>query len=174
MDYDLELVSFEREKRREAEFVKPQDTLRKKVGFGGLGDEILNQAQRLLEESTEEFEPLAKLYLDELTQAIEATKNAGPMDDFESFIGMMLHPILHLKAHGAMFNYHLITQIADRLVQFIELIDTPDIEALEIILAFHTTMKAVIAGKITGDGGEHGKNLLAALHEACSKYFKRH
>jgi hypothetical protein len=59
------------------------------------------------------------------------------------------------------------------LIQYLEVIAEPDEDAIEIVLAFHTTMRAIIISRITGNGGRHGFELMQALDEACNRYFDR-
>ncbi len=166
---------FNQEPRRRAEFIKPPNTLKAKVGSGGLGEDILNKAQALLESNAVDFQPLAGMYLENLMRGIEsARKNADERYGSEALIAAMLYPAMQLKANGGMFQYPLITRIADRLIQYLEVIIEPDLDALEIILAFHTTMRAVVSGKITGEGGRHGMELQTALNEACMRYFEHY
>lgn len=160
--------------RRNAEFIKPPNMLKAKVGTGGLSDEILDKAQALLESNTVDFLPLAEMYLGAMMKGIEMAKNSGPTDDPEYIITTMLYPGMQLKANGGMFHYPLVTAIADKLIQFLEVIEEPDIEATEIVLAFYTTTKAIVHGRITGHGGKHGEELLKALNEACIRYFEKH
>ena len=86
----------------------------------------------------------------------------------------MLYPAMQLKANGGMFHYPLVTRIANRLVQFLEVIAVPDAAAIEIVVAFHTTLRAVIMGKVSGDGGKHGNELALALEAACTRYFEHY
>lgn len=166
-------IHYDQTPRRKAEFIKPSYSIKNKVGDGGLSDDILDKAQKLVEENTVEFEPLANIYLSSLMNGIENAKGYGPADDAEHALSYIIYPTMQLKANGGMFHYPLITQIADKLVQFLEVIESPDIEAVEIILAFHTTMRAVIQGKISGDGGSHGSELIGALEAACVRYFSK-
>jgi hypothetical protein len=166
-------IHFNQPRRRKAEFMVPPNILKTKVGSGGLSEEILNKAQALLEEHTVEFTPLASVYLESLHEGIEIAKGHTAHDQIEPVIAKMLYPAMQLKANGAMFHYDLITDIAEKLIYFLEVIEEPDIEAVEIILAFYTTMKAIMQGKITGSGGEHGQSLLIALNNACLRYFDR-
>ena len=165
---------YNRTPRRKAEFIKPPNMLKQKVGSGGLSDEILDKAQKLLEENSVDFEPLANMYLGSLMQGIEMAKGYTPADDTEQVIANMLYPAMQLKANGGMFSYSLVSKISDKLIQFLEVIEEPDIEAVEIVLAFHTTISAVIHGKVQGDGGTHGDDLLVALTDACMRYFDKH
>ncbi len=165
---------FNQKQLRKAEFIKPDTSLKKKVGHGGLSDDILEKAQTLLEKNTVDFEPLCNMYLSALQQGIEAAKNIGGDDDVEHTLSQMIYPAMQLKANGGMFHYSLITSIADKLIQFLEVLKEPDEEALDIIRAYHTSMRAVIQGKIKGDSGQHGKDLLLALEKACVRYFKKY
>ena len=142
--------------RRKAEFVTPPNHLKIKVGYGGLTEDILNKAQALLENNTTDFTPLAEMYLDAMMKGIEQAKNPAPNMGTEQIITAILFPGMQLKANGGMFHYELVTQIANRFIQFMEVIETVDEDALEIITAFHTAIRAVILARIKGDGGERG------------------
>lgn len=159
--------------KRKAEFINPPNTLKQKVGSGGISEEILTKAQELLENNTVDFLPLGEMYLNTLMKGIEKAKNAHPEDDKEHLITLMLYPGMQLKANGGMFHYPLVTRISDKLIQFLEVIEEPDNEAIEIVMAFHTTIRAVILGRISGDGGRHGSELIDALDKACLRYFDK-
>jgi hypothetical protein len=165
---------FSQKPRRSAEFIKPPNMLKTKVGTGGLSEEILNRAQDLLENNTVDFQPLAEMYLGTLLKGIELAKEADPDEDQEYVISRMLYPAMQLKANGGMFHYQLVTRIADKLIQFLEVIETADVEAIEIVLAYHTTIRAVVMGRVSGDGGRHGTELMRALNDACMRYFDKY
>jgi hypothetical protein len=165
---------FNRTPRRRAEFIRAPNVLKQKAGSGGLSEDILMKAQKLLEENTLDFSPIAGMYLDALAQGIEIAKGLSPGEDGESAIAHLIYPAMQLKANGGMFRYNLVTTLADKMVQFLEVLDEPDIEAVEIIMAFHTSFKAIVAGRITGDGGQNGQELHDALDEACRRYLDRH
>lgn len=164
---------FDQQPRRKAEFIKPPNILKAKVGTGGLSEAILDKAQALLENNTVDFQPLAEMYLNSLMKGIDFAKNASPDENEEYVIASMLYPGMQLKANGGMFHYPLVTKIADKLIQYLEVIERADIEAVEIVLAFHTTIRAVVLGRIKGDGGRHGQELIEALHDACVRYFEK-
>jgi hypothetical protein len=165
---------FNQKRRRKAEFIRPPNLLKAKVGSGGLSAEILDKAQALLEDNVIDFRPLADLYLASLMRGIEYARGVDGRGDTEEVISHMLYPAVQLKANGGMFHYQLVTAIADRLVQFLEVIVMPDIDAIEIVLAYHTTIRAVAMGGVTGDGGTHGAELIAALDDACHRYFEKY
>lgn len=187
IDNDVDNIRHYNQKpRRKAEFIRPPHNLKAKVGSGGLSDEILNKAQELLEENTVDFIPLAEMYLDSLLKGIEKAKeqnnrrknskkesDQGPDSSKEYIISAMLYPAVQLKANGAMLKYPLVTRIANRLVHFLEVLAETDEDALEIVQAFYTAIRAVIAGRVTGNAGETGQELFSALDNACLRYFNR-
>ncbi|MCB1592723.1 MAG: hypothetical protein KDI90_09755 [Alphaproteobacteria bacterium] len=159
--------------RRKAEFIKPPNIIRTKVGTGGLSDAILDRAQKLLENTTVDFGPLAEIYLSSMMNGILNARSRTEEDDNEILIAGVLYPCAQLKANGGMFHYPLVTRIADRFVQFLEVVEQIDDDSLEIAEAFHTTIKTVISAKIKGDGGKHGNELVEALNDACMRYFEK-
>lgn len=68
----------------------------------------------------------------------------------------------------------LVTRIGDKLIQFLEVTAVPDKDAIEIVMAFHTTIRAVLMGRVTGSGGKHGDALMQALEDACLRYFEHY
>lgn len=166
---------FNRSPLRKAEFIKPPNLLKAKVGSGGLAEDILNKAEKLLEENTHDFVPLGEMYLDTLARGIqEAKENLSDSGDHERIIGGILYPAMQLKGNGGMFHYPLVTAIADTFVQFLEVIERMDEEVLDIAQGYHTTLRAVVHGRIKGDGGARGTELHKALLDACDRYFSKH
>lgn len=169
----VDIKHYNQSPKRNAEFIKPPNLIKAKVGTGGLSDTILDRAQKLLENTTVDFAPLADIYLASMMKGIVRARKPEPEDDNEFLIAGVLYPCAQLKANGGMFHYPLVTRIADRFVQFLEVVDQIDIDALEIAEAFHTTIKLVITSKIKGDGGAHGNELVEALNDACMRYFEK-
>ena len=164
---------YSRPSRRKADFIMPPNLLKEKVGDGGLTDDIIDKAQALLENHSHDFRPLADIYLEKIKRGVDLFRRNGNDGDKEAAIAHVLYPTMQLKANGAMFHYPLVTKIADHLIRFLEVIDSLDEDVLEIIDAFQTTIRAIVHGRITGDGGNNGSELLQALVDACTRYFER-
>jgi hypothetical protein len=167
-----EVTHFHQKPRRKAEFIKPVNTLKTKVGYGGLGADILIKAQAVLENNTVDFQPLAEMYLDAMMRAIEYASNPPEGEDNETLIAGMLYPAMQLKANGGIFRYPLVTRISEKLLQFLAVIAEPDKDAIEIVRAFHTTLRAVLMARVAGSGGKSGDALMQALEDACLRYFE--
>lgn len=166
---------FDQKPRRRAEFIKPPNLVKAKVGSGGLGEDILAKAQNLLENNTLDFEPLAEMYLASLSLAIEKAKSVIGFDgDHEVAIVGMLYPTMQLKANGGMFHYPLVTDLSDKQVQFLEVIEKIDVDVMDLASAFITTIRAVLASKILDQRNPKGRELVIALDDACRRYFTKH
>jgi len=165
--------------RRKAEIIDPPNLLKAKVGSGGLSEVILDRAQLLLEHNKVDFVPLAEVYLKQMQNGIDKAKNMSVSNDtsiekIEEIISYVLMPCVQLKGSAGMFHYPLISRVADRCVQFLEVIENFDSDAIEISQAFHTTIKIIVSSKITGNGGVQGDALVEELNGACMRYFEKY
>lgn len=171
--YDSSERHYRQKPQRKAEFIKPLNTLKEKVGSGGLGKDIMDKAQALLESATVEFPPIAEMYLEQIEYGMEHALGSADID-YEEQIIAILHPAIQLKASSGMFNYPLISTVSDKLVQFLEVIVEPDRDAIDIVEGFVQSLKVILTGNITDTGGKEGKELINALDDACMRYFNRH
>ena len=166
-------------KRRDAEFINPSNLLKSKVGSGGLSDNMLERAQEMLDKASADFKPLAENFLDSIAETVQEAKkelDGGELsgEQQETFLNTLLYPSLELKSHGGMFQYPMVSRIATNLVKFLEVIENLNIEALEIIQAYHQGLTLVVSGRIPKDGRIEGEKLYDALNAACTRYFEKH
>lgn len=76
-----------------------------------------------------------------------------------------------MKGQGGTFGYPLITSFADSLYGFTikrpgEISDNQ----IELVKSHLDAMRAVIKGRVSGDGGEIGQKLTESLSDAIEKY----
>ena len=167
---------FDQKQRRKAEFMTPPNKLKSKAGSGGLSEELLNMAQKTLDKNTVDFRPEARVMLRELAQAVSTAKvvSGSPIVDHEEMLNIIMFPALQLKSNGAMFHFPLVTVIADRLVQFLEVIEKPDEDACVIIMAFHGALRAALNDKDVDQANKSARELMQELEFLCQRYFKRY
>lgn len=164
----------DREPIRRAEFVSPPNTLKMKVGTGGLDEKILIQAQKLIDDSGIDFIPQGQRYLAALHEALRmAETQRGKIED-ETLIIAMLYPGMHMKANGGMFGYPMVTEVASRLIRFLENVKEPDSDVLDIVHGFSNALQAVMLMGKTPSSAERINDLCRALDEACDRYFIKH
>jgi len=90
-----------------------------------------------------------------------------PLKTVRFLIGMTI------KANAAMFNYDLITNLANVMLSFLESIKKLDKDVIEIVDAHHKTLTMIVLKKMKGDIGEPGKQLENELKGVCKRYFSR-
>lgn len=145
--------------------------LQKKIGKGPIDAKALERAQSMIEEATEDFEPLAMTFLSKLKIAIDnAQKDEGSVEDQ---IKNMTSPVMELKANAKMFKYDLVSSLANIMLGFLETIDKLDKDAIDIVAAHQQTLQLIVMKKMTGDGGEHGQLFQRELRDAVQRYFTK-
>ncbi|MFP6748973.1 MAG: hypothetical protein VCD66_15400 [Alphaproteobacteria bacterium] len=82
-----------------------------------------------------------------------------------------INEIAHdMKGQGGTFGYPLITNFGDSLYKCTHKSEEFNDNLIELLKAHIDGMKAVISGRVSGDGGDIGQELLASLNQAVEKY----
>lgn len=153
--------------------INPPHYIKQKVGSGGLAENVLERAQKVIEKNTVDFKPVAQEHLNDIAQVLNDMDDQSSYLNDRDYINMMINPAMQLKANGGMFNFPLVTEISDMFVKFIDSLDELDPDAVDIINGFYTTLRAVIYGDIRGDGGKDGRELVSELNHALKRYIDR-
>lgn len=129
-----------------------------------------------LETAQEQFEEMAEEYVDwvggtfaELLQAINQASELPIEKRLSSW--EQVHRVAHeLKGQGGTFGYPLISVIAKSLHECTRPKAPMGDSNVKILKAHGDAMQAVIKGRIGGDGGEIGRELLEGLKQAIAKH----
>ncbi len=163
-------TSFQFKRLRKAELIIPPNRLKEKVGWGGLDQNIVAAAQKLIESCTTSFEPIAETLLDLLDENIRKIMN-GALHGEEAIEGLIF-PIMQMKSQGAMFGYPLISDLCGLQIDFLEMVPAPNKDVLDIIIAHKLAIKAIIRIQLKNDGGVQGVALREELRAACLRYLQ--
>ena len=152
------------------EIINPPNTVKQKVGTGGLGavdQEALQRAEEVIVGMTDSYldwvvEDLKKI--DKAYAKLEAATGDGK-EELEG-IFQVSHDI---KGQGGSFGYDLMTAIGNEPCRLIEKIDTPGPGEIEAIKVHIDAMKLVIGEDMKGQGGKAGEEILAGLQKVCDK-----
>lgn len=151
--------------------IKASKNLQLKAGTGDIDPESVKKAEKVIEQNTVDFQPIAQQFLDRLARGILlARAGEGSKEDL---ISGMVQPVMELKANARMFKYDLVTSLANIMMGFLESVRDLDSDAVEIVDAHHKTLSAIVIKKMTGDGGSNGQLLQMELQDACERYFKK-
>jgi hypothetical protein len=162
-------------RRSKVKYIKPPNTLKLKVGHGGLPSSILEKALEYMLGFDEDFRPDATRLINALkTARINAEERLAAEGGAITDVEEILKPVMQLKANGGMFKYALVSEVADICQQFLESLNKYDTQAIRIVKAHEVTLRVIIDNSLSGNGGNEGYELLLELHNACQRYFKKH
>lgn len=153
-----------------SKLVKPENTLKKKVGNGGFDAKVLESAQDMIENNTIDFQPIALEFSESLTKMI-ADARSGELKN-EDVVNSVMYPAMQLKAQGTLFHYPLITKISHIMVDFLEDNTVADADIIDIVEAYKKSITAVATLQIKEENSKVGKELCDALTGACNRYYK--
>ena len=157
-------------KTGKAKLVKPDNTLKEKVGSGGFDQAVLAKAQTMLEKNDVDFRPIATDLLKELNDTLISSKES--QESPAAILGAVMYPLMQLKAQGTLFHYPSITYITGPLIDFLEITPELNAEVREILEGYKKSIQAIIALQLKDDHSKAVKDLSAALIDACARYEK--
>lgn len=155
-------------------FYRFQNRLKEKTaglapGNTGISREAMEAAEKALTKMSEDYPDWVSGLVVKLQEQHGRCVDSPEMrhDCFEE-----INHIAHdMKGQGGTFGYPLITSFADSLYGFTvkrsgEITDNQ----IELVKSHLDAMRAVIKGRVSGDGGEIGKKLTDSLNEAIDQY----
>lgn len=148
--------------------IKASRELQSKVGTGQIDEAKIAAAQKVMDEDNTEFSVLAKPDLAKLQTAINAAKES--LDDAQGVMQSFKTPIMNLKANAGSFKYEFVGDLTGMVLMLLEAADKPDSKLVKLIDSLHKTILLALANNMKGDGGQAGKELVAAFKEVCRKY----
>jgi hypothetical protein len=157
--------------RKKAKFIKYENKIQKKAGFGEIPEVAILRAENALLKNTVDFKEIATPMLSQLREAIKLAKESP--EKINNLHQNLITPIMGLKANGAMFKYELVGALASIMLSFLEHIQELNKDALEIVEAHEKTLTLIISKTIKGDGGAMGKQVIEELESACSRYYRK-
>ena len=135
---------------------------------GGIPIEAIQAAEAEFNKMAEDYPDWVQSLIDELQENYRRCVDT-PETRHEKVA--TIHDIAHdMKGQGGTFGYPLITNFGDSLFKCTHKSEQCSDNMVELIKAHVDGMKAVITGRVAGDGGEIGQELMASLDKAVEKY----
>jgi len=148
--------------------IMPPNTLKRKMGSGGIDEKALAKAQSNLENNNIDFRPIAFRWLGVLEGALVGVKNGQVKNKAE--LEIVLFPVAKLKEQGSMFRFPLITEASTVIGDLLETSAKLDKGIMEVLDGYKMAVSAIISNDMTGDGGEKGQELVVSLTAATDRY----
>lgn len=151
-----------------AAIIAANQTLQTKAGTGTIPSSTIKKCQALLDNNTYDFTPIGQSMLDRLHTLIQKTRK-GALSDNQA-IEKILECIMQLKANGSMFQYKIVSNLSEAVMEMIEPLAKLDTDALDIIEALHTKLTLVFEKKIKDSDLARHKHIERELKALCIKY----
>lgn len=151
-------------------FITPPNHLKNKVGHGGIDKSLIDKAQKAIDECEIDISDMTRELIKEIGTHIENYSAENQNETREKLI----EPIMQLKANGGMFQYHLLSDVANIALQFLEAIDELNTDGLAVIKAHERSLDGIVSNNLKGYGGKEGDALISELDKACRRYFGKH
>ncbi|MCA3261099.1 MAG: hypothetical protein ING44_04090 [Telmatospirillum sp.] len=151
---------------RKFQVLNPPNLLKSKVGSGGFAMGAVDKAAKIIEGLRGEFEEIAKVEVAKLVAAAAALmsqpNDLAKRDE--------VYKIAHeLRGQGGSYGYPLVTRFGDQLCRYLDAAAGLDAKSLVIVKATADAIAVVITSKVTGDGGDTGRALVAMLDKVLAQ-----
>lgn len=160
--------------RKDVKIIRVPNTLAQKVGVGEIDEKRIDQAQKMIDVNNIDFAEVSKTFMDQLQNAVKSARQAGKAGDMEELINGIAFPIMNLKANAGVFNYPLITEIGDIVLNFLDTLKMLDEEVLAIADNFYKTVMLILARQMKGPNAPGGKELVHEFSGVCRRYVEKY
>lgn len=150
---------------------KASQVLKNRIGLVRVDDMTKQRCQQVIEDNTQDFKPMAQVFLDRLMKAV--THASDGTVDMAKRKAAVTEPIMELKANAKMFKFDLVGDLANIMLSFVEAISRLDSDAVSILSAHQRTLSAIVTKGLRGDGGAVGHEMVKELRAVCERYFKK-
>lgn len=155
------------------QFIKPENNIKKKVGYGGLNPNVLNKAEDRIQNNNVDFKPVAAEYLAEIDAALKNISDIKvDQAAVKTRLQAIIEPVMQIKAHSAMFKFDLLGLIADSFLRFLENKKIADAKTASLSIEYYKTMRLLVDQNIKGNGNDELRTVYKRLDEA-SKFLMR-
>ncbi len=155
------------------QFYPPLYDLKHKVGRGGLSSATLKKAQKVIDNNDVDFLKVAAPYMVIFEEGLALAKK-NDTKSHEELIENILFSAMQLKANGGLFHYPIVTQVAIKLLYFLERLHTLNAHALEVVIAFEASIKLIFKKQLSGDIQKNGEEIIRELESACVRFFEKY
>lgn len=154
------------------QIVKPNPALQNKTGIGKLDEKLVKKAQTVLETNKDDFLPLGKSLLTDLSATLDAIESENNFESPERF-QKVVEIVMQVKANAALFNYQLAGNLADTTLDFLEHVKKFDDSVFQLVRNYEKILRLIVNTKMSGAGGQSGQALETELKDACTRYTKK-
>lgn len=163
------------DQQKEVRVMKASRMLQAKTGTGNLDEKKLQKSQSVIDDYKADFVPLGKDLINKLDLAVKKAAASIPQPEAHK---EALHGIseimMQIKGNAGMFQYPLLSKLAGTMLDFFEAVSEVNQDLIDLANANIKTLRLILDGGLSGDGGAHGAILEKELKSAGERYFTKH
>lgn len=158
-------------KTEQVVILKANFALRMRIGKGAIAPKVLLACRRVMEENAFDFTPMARDILKTILSEIEMLQ--ANKRTHEETLGALRIQVMQFKANAATFRYPLLSEIAHKLLDFLDEINELDASAVEIVMAFHNTAEKLLVRRDENHTDSRARKIPEEFEKAFERYWKR-
>lgn len=163
------------DQKKEVRIMKASRMLQAKAGTGALDEKKLQKSQSVIDDYKTDFLPLGKDLIGQLELAVKKAASAIPQPaDHKNALQGISGIMMQIKGNAGMFQYPLLSKLAATMLDFFEAVSEVNQDMIDLANANIKTLRLILDGGLSGDGGTHGAILEKELKSACERYFTKH
>lgn len=162
------------DKDSEVEIINPPNILKEKIGNGGLPQQLIERAQEFINENDIDYSPFATENIETIENALTKLKQEENIAQKKKLLDKIIENIMHIKAHGGMFGYSIMSEISGSALTFLEATDSFNKDLYQIIEAHNHSITLIIKHSLKGNGGDQGQSLLKEFQSVTTRYQKKY
>lgn len=160
--------------RTGVEVVQPPHKIKDKVSVSasGVSPEMLDRAEKVMTSMAGDYLTWAGEDLQRLQDLYERLERTPPAE--AKPVLRELFSLAHdMKGQGGSFGYGLVTVIGNMLCRLIEKLENDWRSSYLAVIKVHVdALRLVISGRMQGDGGRAGENMISGLEATLTKTLK--
>ncbi|MBI4031948.1 MAG: hypothetical protein HY370_09755 [Proteobacteria bacterium] len=161
--------------QKEVRVMKASRMLQAKAGTGAIDEKKLQKSQSVIDGYKADFVPIGKDLIGKLELAVKNATAAIPQPvDHKNALHGISEILMQIKGNAGMFQYPLLSRLAATMLDFFEAVSEVNQDLIDLANANIKTLRLILDGGLTGDGGAHGTLLEKELKSAGDRYFAKH
>lgn len=164
-----------KKQKKKSNLIEVPNVLKDKAGEGGeMPIMAIKEAQMFITSNDIDFKPMASRHLKEIDADFKSFQETEDKKGKDEYLKKIIENIMQIKAHGGMFHYQIMSDIANVVLHFLEGITEYHAELYQIIEAHNNSIRIVIKRNIKGDGGMQGQAIIEELQKVTKRYQKKY
>ena len=152
-------------------FATTKNTLKEKVGSGGIPEERIKRAEEVIEKCDVGFSSYIHKSVEVMCDII-ATEHTDDLSETKR--QLLIKEVMTMKAHGKMFSFPLVSALSNEVLQIFDIAQRVNADLIDIIKVYIQSLQLIADNQIQSYSNEAGQSIAEALCAACGRYVQKY